>query len=285
MIDAVAAAAVPLILAALGGLLSEQAGVLNISLEGCMTSGAFTAALILNSGGSIPTALTAALVSGILLGLLLSFTHIRMGANLFIAGLGINLLVPSLSGLISHKILGHKGTLRIPEGVLEGFNSSGLPIITWAMIPLAAVLALSIYRSEFGRKIRSAGSSPLFLEERGISIAGIKTLALVISSSMASLAGVFLAFRIEAFVPGMSSGRGWIALVIIWLGFRRYSGILIAAYFFSLIEIISGRAQGTTHIPATLLLALPYSAALFALTIAAIGKKIDFSKLLRLIKK
>ncbi|RKX71919.1 MAG: hypothetical protein DRP60_14535, partial [Spirochaetes bacterium] len=222
----------------------------------------------------IPLALAASLVSGILIGVLLSAAHIRMGANLFIAGLGINLLVPSLAGLVSAKVLGHKGTIRIPAAILHGFNGIALPIITWLMIPLAGAAALIIYRSSFGRRIRSAGSSPAFLEERGISSAGVRTWALIISSGMAALSGVFLVFRIEAFVPGMSSGRGWIALVIIWLGFRRYSGILIAAYFFSMIEIISGRAQGISNIPSTLLLALPYTAALFALTLTAVGRKI-----------
>jgi len=274
MIEAIAASAVPLILAAIGGLISEQAGVLNISLEGCITSGAFTTALVLNTGGSIPLALAAALASGVLFGVLLSAAHIRMGANLFIAGLGINLLVPSLAGLISAKVLGNKGTIRIPAVMLQGFNGIALPIITWLMIPLAVAAVLLIYRSSFGRRIRSAGSSPAFLEARGISSAGVKTSALVISSGMAALSGTFLAFRIEAFVPGMSSGRGWIALVIIWLGFRRYSGILIAAYFFALIEFIAGRVQGISNIPSTLLLALPYTAALIALTLAAVGRKL-----------
>ena len=273
MIEAVPAAAVPLILAAIGGLISEQAGVLNISLEGCITSGAFTYALVLISGGSAALALIAAMFSGIFFGLLLSYVHLRMKANLFIAGLGINLLIPSLTGLISRWILGNQGTIRIPEKVLSGFNGPGLGIVTWMMIPLAGAAAWLIYRSRLGRKIRAAGSSPEFLEERGISASRVKAIALIISSSLASLSGAFLAFRIQAFVPGMSSGRGWIALVIIWLGFRRYSGIVVAAYFFSLIEIIAGHAQGLSHVPSTLLLALPYIAALIALSAAAAGRK------------
>jgi len=279
MVEAIAAAAVPLILAALGGLLSEQAGVLNISLEGCMASGAFTASLVLISGGTVFLALIAALAAGILPGLLLALSHTGMKANLFIAGLGINLLIPSLTGLISRKILGHKGTIRIPETALSGFNHSGLPIITWMMIPLALIFAALVYRSEFGRRLRTAGSSPSFLEERGIPEARVKTLALVISSVTASLSGAFLAFRIGGFVPGMSAGRGWIALVIIWLGFRSYPGILIAAYFFSMIEIAAGKAQGITQLPSTLILALPYTVALLALIIAAIGRKMGFHRI------
>jgi simple sugar transport system permease protein len=269
MIEAMAAAAVPLILAGIGALVSERAGVLNISLEGCISSGAFTAAAVLATGGSPAAAAGGALISGIFFGFLLSAVHIGAGANLFVAGLGINLLIPSLSDLISQVVWRHKGTIRIPEGMLSGFNSYGIEIITWLMIPLIAGTALILKRTEFGRRIRTAGSSPEFLRERGISPGWIRTAALVISSSLASLSGGFLAFRIGGFVPGMSSGRGWIALVIVWMGFRRPAGILVAAYFFSLIEIIAGKAQGLSNVPATLLLALPYAAALVALTLTA----------------
>lgn len=275
MIEAMAGAAVPLILAAMGALLSEQAGVLNISLEGCIGSGAFTAAMVLASGGSPLAAAAAALLSGVFFGFLLSAAHIGAGANLFIAGLGINLLIPSISDLISQVFWSHKGTIRVPDGILEGFNNAGVGIISWLMIPFTALTIVIIRRTEFGRKIRTAGSSPEFLKERGISSGWTKTWALVISSAMASLSGVFLAFRIGGFVPGMSSGRGWIALVIVWLGFRRPAGILISAYFFSLIEIISGRAQGLSSAPATLLLALPYLAALLALSLATAGRATD----------
>lgn len=277
MIEAIAGAAVPLILAAMGGLLSEQAGALNISLEGCISSGAFTAAMILASGGSPLLAAAAAMFSGIFFGFLLSAAHIGAGANLFIAGLGINLLIPSLSDLLSQVFWSHKGTIRVPEGTLDSFNNSGITTITWLMIPFTVFTIILIRWTGFGRRIRTAGSSPEFLKERGISSAWTKTWALVISSAMASLSGVFLAFRIGGFVPGMSSGRGWIALVIVWLGFRRPAGILISAYFFSLIEIISGKAQGMANVPETLLLALPYVIALAALTLATAGRSIDKS--------
>ncbi len=278
MIAVVAAAAVPLILTALGGLVSERAGVLNISLEGCITSGAFAAAMILASGGNPLLAVGGAVITGVLFGFLLSMTHLVLGANLFIAGLGINLLIPSLTGLVSQLIWSHKGTIRIPEELLAGFNTTGLTGITWMMIPFTAATALVLHRTGFGRRIRTAGSGPEFLGERGISTLWTRTWALLISSALAALSGAFLAFRIGGFVPGMSSGRGWIALVVIWLGFRRPYAVLIAAYFFSAVEIISGKAQGFANLPATLLLALPYVAALAALTVATIGRSANLSK-------
>jgi simple sugar transport system permease protein len=272
IVYAIITAAVPLVLASLGGLLSERAGVLNISMEGCITAGAFSAALVISSGGTPLAAVAAAVVAGIIFGSVLAGTHLLLGANLFIAGLGINLLIPSLAGLLSQMIRGSRGTIRIPENALSVFQGPGL-ILTALSMPVLAILAgLLLDRSRFGRYIRAAGSGPDLLRERGISPEFIRYLVLLISSVAASLAGVFLAFRVEAYVPGMSSGRGWIALVIIWMGFRRPQGMLLSAYLFSMIEIISGRAQGLQGVPATLLLALPYITALVALTAATIGK-------------
>jgi len=262
LVESVAAAAVPFILAGLGGLLSEQAGVLNISLEGCISLGAFTTALLITLGVSAPLAVCGALFLGALFGLLLSGIHMALKANLFIAGMGINILIPSLSGLISNGIWGHKGILRIAGN----YDLSPIP---WLMIPLALLFTLVIRRSDLGIRFRAAGLAPELLNERGISPNRVKSSALAISSAMASLAGAFLVMRVEAYVPGMSSGRGWIALVMIWLGFRHSLGILISAYFFSLIIIISNMAQGSIPLPPAILKTLPYTAALIAFVIAS----------------
>lgn len=272
MIETVVMASVPLILAALGGLISEQAGVLNISLEGCITAGAFGAAWVLKSGGSPLLAAMAALLSGLIFGGLLAGMHLGLGANLFIAGLGVNLLIPSLAGLISQSVWGHKGTIRFGVNEMTSFPVSGMFIIAMAMIPLSFGALLMMNRTEFGRRIRAAGTTPVFLSERGIPPQRTQLTALLISSSAAALAGMILVMRIDAFVPGMSSGRGWIALVVIWLGFRSPIGIIIASYLFSLIEIISGKAQGIEGISGTLILALPYVVAVIALTLATIHR-------------
>jgi len=265
LFESVAAVAVPFVLAGLGGLLSEQAGVLNISLEGCITLGTFITALLITFGAPAPLAVFGALLLGVLAGLLLSGIHMGLKANLFIAGMGINILIPSLSGLISNGIWGHKGILRIT-------GDYDLSPVSWMIIPLTLLLVLVIHRSNFGVKFRAAGLAPEFLSERGISPDKVKISALAISSAMASLAGAFLTLRIEAYVPGMSSGRGWIALVLIWLGFRHPLGILISSYFFSLIIIISNMAQGSAPFPAAVLKTLPYIAALTAFVIASAGR-------------
>jgi general nucleoside transport system permease protein len=265
LVKAVGISSVPLILAALGGLISERAGVLNIALEGCIAAGAFATAVLTAAGAPPPVAILGATATGLVLGGLLAGVHLGVGSNLFIAGLGVNLLVPSLAGLISQAIYGHKGNIRIPPASPEW--------AAWAMIPLALSVSLMLRRSAFGRRIRAMGDNPEFIAERGLSPTGIRSAALLLSSVSAALAGAFLAYRIEAFVPGMSSGRGWMALVLIWLGFRKPMGIVGMTYLFSLIEIISGRTQGWSSLPASLSLALPYLIALVALALSSIVEK------------
>ena len=270
IVAAMAVSSVPLILAALGGLLAERAGVLNIAMEGCMGAGAFAAAVLSASGAPPLAAVLGALAAGAVLGTLMAGVHLKLGSNLFIAGLGVNLLVPSLTGLISQSLYGHKGNIRISAPSPEG--------AAWGMIPLALAVALLLGRSAFGRRLRAVGDSAEFVSERGLSPVGIRTAALLVSAASAALGGAFLAFRIDAFVPGMSSGRGWMALVLIWLGFRRPIGIVGMAYLFSLIEIISGRTQGWASLPASLSQAWPYLIALLALTVSSIAGQAELQK-------
>ena len=273
MIASVAAAAFPLVLAALGGLISERAGALNISLEGCIGAGAFLAVLLAIAGVPPAAAMAASALFGGFCGFVLAAVHLKLGANLFIAGLGLNLLLPALADLVSQLVLGHKGAVRIPEAAPGGWESAE-PAVVAAAAPLLALLAaVALSRSAFGRRLKAAGSSPEFLSERGLDPRRTKALALAISSAAAALAGAAVSYRIGAYVPGVSAGRGWIALVVVWMGFRRPPGVLLAAYFFAFMEIIAGRAQGIQSISATLFLALPYLAALVALIIAGLGNR------------
>ena len=265
MIEAVFSAAAPLILAGLGGLISERAGVLNISLEGCIGAGAFTAALLSISGVPDGAAVLGAGAAGVVFGGILGGAHLGLGANLFIAGLGINRLIPSLIGLVSQSLYGHKGIIRV--------EPARAAWVSWAMFPLAAAVVALLKHTRTGRRIRAVGEGIGFVEERGLSAKAIRLTALVASSAAAALSGATMSLRIGAFVPGMSSGKGWIALVLIWMGFRRPAGILASGYIFTLFEIASGRIQGVVAGPASLMLGLPYAAALLALVVASITRR------------
>ncbi len=272
MTASILTAAVPLLLTALGGLLSLEAGVLNISLEGNITAGAFVCGVLVFFGVPLPAALACAVLTGAAFGALLALVHIKGRAHLFIAGLGINLLIPSLAGLISRLLTGHKGTIRLPEN-FQGIFPAGQSISALLLLLLmTAAAVLLLRRTSFGRKIRSADTGRELLTERGVNPQNIRFSVLVISSAAAALAGALLTLRIGAWVPGISAGRGWIALVIIWLGFRNPWGMAAAACFFSGMEILSHRVQGYTGASATLALSLPYLSALAALTLAGISR-------------
>ena len=265
MMEAAFTSAVPLILVALGGLLSERAGVLNIALEGCIAIGAFTTAVLVTIGLSWWTAITGAVFTGILAGGILAALHLGLGANLFIAGLGVNMLLPSASGLISQVLFNQKGIIRI-----ESQELSALP---WLMIPATLIASFTLQATAYGRRIRAAGAGEEFLGERGISAKLVRMSTLLISSGLAALAGCILSLRIGAFVPGMSAGKGWIALAMIWMGFRRPLGALISCYIFSMFEIASGRGQGLGAGAAALMPTLPYLGALVILILISLKGK------------
>lgn len=264
MLELMFTSAVPLILTALGGLISERAGVLNIALEACIGIGAFTTAVLIAMGVPLGGAIFATMMVGILAGALLGFVHLGLGANLFIAGLGINFLLPSISGLISQSLFAQRGVIRI--------NTVNLSLFAWLLIPVGFLVWGIVMHSAYGRRLRAAGSGGNFLAERGISIQSVQMSALMISSGMAALAGALLALRIGAFVSGISAGKGWIALVLIWMGFRNPMGIVLSGYIFTIFEIVANKGQGFLAGNASLMLALPYLAALFALIVSSLHR-------------
>ncbi|RLW69151.1 MAG: hypothetical protein B6D68_02500, partial [spirochete symbiont of Stewartia floridana] len=212
MMEAAFVSMAPLIFAALGGLLSQRAGVLNISLEGCIGAGAFTAAVLIKNGFPLGTAFMGAILIGVLAGSLLGAFHLNLGADLFITGLGLNLLLPSLTGLISQALFGQQGIIR--------FSPQDTNAFPWLSISMACITGLMLRYSSCGRNVRAAGYGGEFLRERGISMKSVRMSVLMTSSGLAALAGAVLSLRIGAFVPGMSAGKGWIALVMIWMGLR-----------------------------------------------------------------
>ena len=113
-------------------------------------------------------------------------------------------------------------------------------------------------------RLRVAGEQPEWLRANSVGVKRYRLLGLIVSGILAATAGALLTLRIGAYLPNVSAGRGWIALVIIYLGYRTPPGLAAAALFFGLVEAMSVRAQVIVAIPPTILLALPY-----ALTVVA----------------
>jgi simple sugar transport system permease protein len=128
----------------------------------------------------------------------------------------------------------------------------------FVFIILCAVL---LQKTKTGRRLRITGSDPDVLFERGISPSYYRTISWIISGFFASLAGIFLVLKVSSFVPNISSGRGWIALAVVFLGRKKSIGIILAVLVFAGAEFLSNNLQGSS-VPSGLLIALPYAAAL-----------------------
>ncbi|MCG8454255.1 MAG: hypothetical protein MI717_13860 [Spirochaetales bacterium] len=258
----------PLLLAALGGWISERVGTLNISLEGGITLGAFVTAWALQMQFPLSIALSFSLLAGLMIGMFLAFLHLRFMTHLFITGLGINLLIPAVIQTLSQRTFGHKGTLAFSANA-----ETLILLITVFILTLPIILGLMMKHSHFGTLIRATGSDQGLLAERGYSVSRIRGMALALSSAAAALAGSLLVLRVGAYVPGMGAGRGWIALVLVWLGFRRPMGILLSTTIFAFLTVFGDLLQGYWNLPPTLFLGIPHILALLALILASGARK------------
>lgn len=268
----------PFLLAAIGGLFTELAGVLNIALEGLMLTGAFFSVVFASVTGNLFWGIVLGSALAMLLAFVFGVISIYLKTNIFIAGLATNLLASSFTMVLSYRLFQTKGVIRFQElphlpfmsvafleripligAVLNGHNF--LVYVSWVVVIMAAFI---IFRTPFGMRIRASGRNPEALVAVGLRPERYQITAIVISGFTCGISGSFLALHMGAFVPNITAGRGWIALVAIYLGQKNPLGVLIACFIFGLAESISNRAQGMVSIPTDFILAFPY-----LLTVAA----------------
>jgi simple sugar transport system permease protein len=271
--------AVPLLLAALGELIAERAGVINIGLEGLILTGAFVALVTTLKSGSTAFGIAAALASGALLGGGLAAFVAWRNANQVVAGTALNLLAVGLTGVAYRAIFGVTGTaLTIPGTaaapipllnhlpVVGGafFNQTPLAYAAFVLVPC---VGLALSRTVPGLKLRMVGENPHAAETQGVAVEQTRTLALVLCGILAAAGGAYLAVAYaKTFVEGMSAGRGFIALAIVIVGRRSAWGICLAALFFGLATALQFHFQALgLAVPFQFFLILPYGLTLLVL--------------------
>ena len=259
MFESVLTIAPPLLLAACAGYFPFRAGILNIGLEGLMGLGAFAGFLAAAASGSWWTGVGAgALAAGVAAGLF-ALTVLRLRSNIFLSGLGLNLAAAGIVGIVSQQIFGTKGVLR-PALISQAipFPSASR---TGALLLAAAVftaLTLLLRRSRWGHRLIAAGEAPQTLENLGVSVDLIRLQTLILSGIGCGAAGALLSLNIGAYVPNMTGGRGWIALVALYIAADRPLGLLGTVLLFSFASAAATILQGLTGIPDSLLLASPF---------------------------
>jgi len=253
---------IPIFFAATGGLFPALAGTLNIALEGLLLAGAFSSLTVFYFSGNIAVSVLAAVITSVTLSLLHSFAAFKLRANLFISGLAVNLFSSGLCIVLSEKIFKTKGVI---SNTLYSINKVQNLLVWYIFLGLLLLLItwLSIYKTPFGYRLRACDKNTDALLSLGIKPVFYQSSAILISGFFCGIGGSFLSLNLGAYVPGMSAGKGWIALAVIFLGARKPLGILAAAFVFALAESFSNYAQGFLGIPVDFILAFPY---IFTLT-------------------
>jgi ABC-type uncharacterized transport system permease subunit len=273
--------ATPILLSALGELVAERSGILNLSIEGTMLMGAFVGFLVCYASGSLWLGLVAAILAGALLSLLMAFLACTLKVDQTVAGLAINLLSSGLTFYLFRLAFKNVGSQNLPS--ISTFQKIPIPLLskipalgeilfsqnllTYIAVLLVPIISFFLYRTKPGLELRSLGDNPRALDMRGMNVTARRYLAVVFGGMMAGLGGAFLTLASAGlFVPDISGGRGWIALAIVIFGSWKPTRILLGALFFGLIDSfqLSLQAVGVA-LPYQLLLALPY-----LLTIAAL---------------
>ena len=261
----------PFLLAATGGLYTELAGMLNIALEGLMLVGAFFAVVFAGLTGSLALGVVLGIASSMLAALLFGLVTLKLKANVFIAGLATNLLASGLTVVLAFQLFKNKGVVRFELGSLPVLSVPalrGVPLlgglllghnllvyVSWAIV-LASVVV--IYRTPFGLRLRGTGLNAPTMSSLGLRPQAYQLAGILISGFTCGLAGAWMTLNLAAFVPNITSGRGWIALVAIYLGNKTPVGIVVASFVFGLSEAFSNYAQGALKVPADFILAFPY---------------------------
>jgi len=258
----------PLLFAATGGLFPALAGMLNIALEGLLLIGAFAAIAAVYYTGSFAAGLVAAICVSIALSALLAFTTLNLRSNVFITGLAANLLAAGLTVVLSHFLFNTRGVVVLVDIPL--ISAVPFMIASWLLLLIAW---LAIYKTPFGYRLRACDQHSTALVSLGIYPDTYRWIAFLISGLCCGIGGAFLSLNLGAFVPNMTAGKGWIALVVIFLGARRPLGLLAAALIFGLAESFSNYAQGLFNVPADFILAMPYLLTLLAMVLVSMWGK------------
>ncbi len=271
-------AGTPLIIVALGELVTEKAGVLNLGAEGIMSVGAVAAFAVAHHTGSPYLGILAGMGAGMLMALLFGLSALTLMANQVASGLALSIFGVGLSAFIGKPYesvaLASVDPIRIPllhKIPLFGpslFEQQGLVYFSWVLI---AAVAWFLYRSKAGLILRAVGESPVSAHAIGYGVVSIRYQAVLFGGAMAGIGGAFLSvFYTPMWVEGMVAGRGWIALSLVVFATWRPGRVMIGAYLFGGCMITQMFVQGSgarISIPAQFLSSLPYMATVVVLVL------------------
>ncbi len=279
----IATAATPLLIAAIGELVVERSGVLNLGVEGMMIMGAVTGFGVALTTGSPWLGVFAAVLVGALFSLLFGFLTLTLVTNQVATGLALTLLGLGLSGMIGEAFVGQPG-VKLAAIYIPGLTDIpfvgrllfGQDPLFYVSILLTVGVAWFLFRTRAGLTLRSVGDNHGSAHALGINVIRIRYLAVMFGGACAGLAGAFLSLVYTTqWIENMSAGRGWIALALVVFASWRPLRVLAGAYLFGAVSIGQLHAQALgIGIPSQLLSALPYLATILVLVLISRNRRL-----------
>ena len=262
--------ATPVALAALGGAMTEHAGIMNIGMDGMILMGAFTAVAASVLSGSAAVGVLAAVVMGILVGLFFALFVVTFKSDEFIIGTALNIFAGGITTFLMWALFGVRGTLRTEAGLptvdlgfigkipFLGEIISGNSLFVYVTVFLVWVMWVFVYRTRWGFWIRAAGEHPDTLSTAGISPVRMKWISSILCGTFCGLAGAQLALgNVTMFSEGMSNSRGYVAFACVIFGAANPAKAYLAALMFGFFDALGYRLQ-EYNISANLTSMIPY---------------------------
>ena len=258
--------AIPYLFAASGGVVAERAGIVSLTLEGFMLSGAFAAVVGTSYTGNPWIGVLSGVVGGLIFGGIHAIASIRYRADQVVVGVAINLLAIGVTRFFlklffasssnSPRVAGFGGNIKA-----AGFDN---PLL-WFGLASAPVVWFVIYKTPFGLRVRAAGEHPEAAESVGVNVHRVRYVAVALSGILAALGGVYLALDQHQFTDQMTAGRGFIAISAVIFG--RWDPIRAAAacLLFAAAETFQIQLQGSHAIPSQFVEMIPYVLTIIAL--------------------
>ena len=278
VLDSMVIAAVPLVLGALGGVVGERSGVVNVAIEGQLLFGGFMTALVGTAAHSLWIGVIAGVLAGALMGLLLAVLAIRYLIEQVVLGVVLNLLALGVTGFLykslmqtnqnSYNNLTPFTTVRIPGLAslwVVGPVLFDQPLIVYITVFLVVLVHLGLFHTRWGLRTRAVGEHPAAADTVGIKVLRLRYRNVMLGGAFAGLGGAWLVGNVGNFTESMTNGKGFIALAAVIFGRWSPFGALAAAALFGFTDALASQTSSLQlPIPSDLLGTLPYVATLFA---------------------
>ncbi|SFD15514.1 simple sugar transport system permease protein [Bosea sp. CRIB-10] len=277
-----AAAATPILLAALGELVTEKAGVLNLGVEGMMLCGAVAGFAVAYSTGSVPLGLLAATLAGVAAAMIFALLTLGLGSNQVAMGLALTIFGIGASSLIGAGFVGRTITRLGPLFPADYAAHPWLRLVVGhdaiVYLSLALVLAVSLFlrRTKAGLILRAVGENADSAHAIGYRVLAIRTAATAFGGALAGLGGAYFSLALTPmWADRLTAGRGWIALALVVFAAWKPGRLLIGAYLFGAVATfeLQAKAAGLSFIAPEVLAMTPYLATIVVLTMMSLGRR------------